>query len=253
MPDSKIAIVTGGNRGIGRNAVENLARRGVRSILTYHSHAEEAAAVVAAVKAAGADAVALQFDAGDSASFDGFVERVKGALGGLGAERFDFLVNNAGSEHHHMPFDKATEEELDSIYRVYFKGVFLLTQKLLPLINDGGRIINVSTTRTRVASPGGAVYASMKGALEVLSRHMAVELGPRRITANVVAPGATATDFSGGVVRDDPALNKRIADNTALGRAGLPDDLGPVIAALLSDDFHWVNGQRIEANGGIAI
>jgi NAD(P)-dependent dehydrogenase (short-subunit alcohol dehydrogenase family) len=171
----------------------------------------------------------------------------------LAATRFDFLVNNAGNNHHNMPFEKATEAELDSIYNVHFKGVFLLTQKLLPLINDGGRIINVSTTRTRTASPGGAVYGSMKGAVEVLSRHMALELGPRRITVNVVAPGPVATDFSGGIVRDNPAVNKRIADNTALGRAGVPDDLGPVIAALLSEECRWVNAQRIEVNGGVVI
>src|SRR5258708_25225875 len=147
----------------------------------------------------------------------------------------------------------ATEEELDSIYKVHFKGVFFLTQKLLPLINDGGRITNVSTARTRVAGPGGAVYASMKGAVEVLSRHMALELGPRRIGVNVVAPGPVATDFSGGIVRDNPALNKRIAENTALGRAGVPDDLGPVIASLLSEENRWVNAQRIEVAGGVAI
>ena len=152
-----------------------------------------------------------------------------------------------------MPFEKAIEDELDSIYNVHFKGVFFLTQKLLPLINDGGRIINISTARTRIASPGGAVYASMKGALEVLSKHMALELGPRRIAVNVVAPGPVATDFSGGIVRDNPEVNKRIADNTALGRAGLPGDLRPMIASLLSDDNRWVNAQRIEVSGGIAI
>lgn len=250
---AKIAIVTGGSRGIGRNSVESLARRGIDCILTYYSHRADAEAVVAEAKRAGAKAIPLQLDAGAIASFDAFVDRVKGALAELGAARFDFLVNNAGSRHHNMPFDKATEEELDAIYNVYFKGVFFLTQKLLPLINDGGRIVNVSTTRTRVASPGGAVYASMKGAVEVLSKHLALELGPRRIAVNVVAPGAVATDFSGGVVRDNPELNKRIADATALGRAGLPDDLGPVIAALLSDDLRWVNAQRIEVNGGVVI
>ncbi|HYY31091.1 MAG TPA: SDR family oxidoreductase [Chthoniobacterales bacterium] len=152
-----------------------------------------------------------------------------------------------------MPFEKATEEEFDSVCNVHFKGVFFLTQKLLPLINDGGRIVNVSTARTRVASPGGAVYASMKGAVEVLSRHMALELAPRRIAVNVVAPGPVATDFSGGIVRDNPAVNKRIAENTALGRAGLPEDLGPMIASLLSEENRWVNAQRIEVAGGVAI
>lgn len=248
---SKIAIVTGGSRGIGRNIVESLARRGVDTIFTYHSHAADAETVIA--EAAAAKAVALQLDTGDVASFDAFVGSVKDALAKLGATRFDFLVNNAGNNHRNMPFEKATVQELDSIYNVHFKGVFFLTQKLLPLINDGGRIINISTARTRIASPGGAVYASMKGALDVLSKHMALELGPRRIAVNVVAPGPVATDFSGGIVRDNPEVNKRIAENTALGRAGVPDDLGPMIASLLSDDNRWVNAQRIEVSGGIVI
>ena len=248
---SKIAIVTGGSRGIGRNIVESLARRGVDTIFTYHSHAADAETVIA--EAAAAKAVALQLDTGDVASFDAFVGSVKDALAKLGATRFDFLVNNAGNNHRNMPFEKATVEELDSIYNVHFKGVFFLTQKLLPLINDGGRIINISTARTRIASPGGAVYASMKGALEVLSKHMALELGPRRIAVNVVAPGPVATDFSGGIVRDNPEVNKRIADKTALGRAGVPDDLGLMIVSLLSDDNRWVNAQRIEVTGGVAI
>jgi NAD(P)-dependent dehydrogenase (short-subunit alcohol dehydrogenase family) len=247
---SKIAIVTGGSRGIGRNIVESLARRGVDAIFTYHTHAADAETVIAEVAAA--KAVALQLDTGDVASFDAFVGSVKDALAKLGATRFDFLVNNAGNNHRNMPFEKATVQELDSIYNVHFKGVFFLTQKLLPLINDGGRIINISTARTRIASPGGAVYASMKGALEVLSKHMALELGPRRIAVNVVAPGPVATDFSGGIVRDNPEVNKRIAENTALGRAGVPDDLGPMIASLLSDDNRWVNTQRIEVAGGVA-
>jgi NAD(P)-dependent dehydrogenase (short-subunit alcohol dehydrogenase family) len=249
----KIALVTGGSRGIGRNTVESLAKCGVHTIFTYQSHGADADAVVAAVKDAGAQGIALQLDAGNIASFDAFVESVKDALAKLGAARLDFLVNNAGNSHRNMPFEKVTEEELDSIYQVHFKGVFFLTQKLLPLINDGGRIINISTARTRVASPGGAVYASMKGAVEVLSRHMALELGPRRIAVNVVAPGPVETDFSGGIVRDNPALNKRIAENTALGRAGLPEDLGPMIASLLSEENRWINAQRIEVAGGVAI
>jgi NAD(P)-dependent dehydrogenase (short-subunit alcohol dehydrogenase family) len=246
----KIAIVTGGSRGIGRNTVQSLAKRGVKAIFTYHSHTADAEAVVAAVKDAGAGAIALPLDAGDIASFDAFVDRVKQALARFGATRFDFLVNNAGNSHHNMPFEKATEEELDSIYNVHFKGVFFLTQKLLPLINDGGRIVNISSARTRFASPGGAVYASMKGAVEVLSRHMAKELGPRRIAVNVVAPGATESDFSGGIVRDNPVMNKRVAEGTALGRAGIPDDIGRMIASLLSEDNRWINAERIEVTGG---
>jgi NAD(P)-dependent dehydrogenase (short-subunit alcohol dehydrogenase family) len=246
----KIAIVTGGSRGIGRNTVESLARRGVNTIFTYHTHGTDAETAIAAVKDAGAEAIALQLDAGNIASFDAFVANVKDALSKLGATRFDFLVNNAGNSHRNMPFETATEEEFDSIYRVHFKGVFFLTQKLLPLINDGGRIVNVSTARTRIASPGGSVYASMKGAVEVLSKHMAKELGPRRIAVNVVAPGATETDFSGGIVRDNPAVNKRVAEGTALGRAGVPDDIGRMIASLLSDDNRWINAERIEVTGG---
>ena len=246
-----IAIVTGGSRGIGSNTVISLAERGVDSILTYNARRDAAEEVVAAVHEAGARAIALQLDTGDLRAVDGFVENVRNALAQLGAERFDYLVNNAGNSHHNMPFEKATEEELDSIYNVHFKGVFFLTQKLLPLINDGGRIVNLSTARTRVASPGGAVYASMKGAVEVLTRSMALELGPRKIAVNTVAPGAVATDFSGGVVRDNPEVNKRIAEMTALGRAGLPEDLGPMIASLLSADNRWINAQRIEVSGAV--
>jgi NAD(P)-dependent dehydrogenase (short-subunit alcohol dehydrogenase family) len=247
----KIAIATGGSRGIGRNTVISLAERGVDSILTYNARRDAAEEVVAAVHDVGARAIALQLDTGDLRAFDGFVENVQNALAQLGAERFDYLVNNAGNNHHNMPFEKATEEELDSIYNVHFKGVFFLTQKLLPLINDGGRIVNLSTARTRVASPGGAVYASMKGAVEVLTRSMALELGPRKIAVNTVAPGAVATDFSGGVVRDNPEVNKRIAEMTALGRVGLPEDLGPMIASLLSADNRWINAQRIEVSGAV--
>jgi NAD(P)-dependent dehydrogenase (short-subunit alcohol dehydrogenase family) len=249
----KVAVVTGGSRGIGRDTVLSLARLGIRSIFTYHTHAADADAVVTAAGAAGARAIALQLDAGNIASIDGFVTNVRAALAELGAERFDFLVNNAGNNHHNMPFEKATEEELDAIYNVHFKGVFFLTQKLLPLINDGGRIVNISTARTRIASPGGSVYASMKGAVEVLTRFLAKELGPRRITVNVVAPGAVATDFSGGIVRDNPAVNKMVADATALGRVGVPEDIGPMIAGLLSEGSRWVNAQRIEVTGGMMI
>src|SRR5580692_11039645 len=249
----KIALVTGGSRGIGRNTVVSLAKRGVHTIFTYHCHCADAETVVAEVKDAGAKAVPLHLDSGDVASFDAFVDSVKDALAKLGAPRFDFLVNNDGNNNRNMPFEKATEEEFDSVLNVHFKGVFFLTQKLLPLIKDGGRIVNISTARTRTASTGGAVYASMKGAVEVLSRHLAKELGPRRIAVNVVAPGPVETDFSGGVVRDNPAVNKMIAENTALGRAGLPEDLGPMIASLLSEENHWVNAQRIEVAGGVAM
>ncbi|MGO4377122.1 SDR family NAD(P)-dependent oxidoreductase [Pseudoduganella sp. RAF19] len=248
----KIAIVTGGSRGLGRNTVLNLAKRGVSSIFTYHSNQAEAEAVARLVEEAGQKAVALQLDTGNASVFDGFVRQVQQALATLGAQRFDYLVNNAGTSHH-ASIEQTTEEDLDHLFNVHFKGVFFLTQKLLPLLNDGGRIVNVSTGLTRITIPGSAPYASMKGAVEVLTRYLARELGARGIAVNTVAPGAIATDFSGGMVRDNPDLNKRVADMTALGRVGLPDDIGPMVAALLSEDNRWVNGQRIEASGGMAL
>jgi NAD(P)-dependent dehydrogenase (short-subunit alcohol dehydrogenase family) len=252
MSNSKIAIVTGGSRGIGRNAVLCLARRGVRSIFTYNSNRAEADKVGALAAEAGARAIALQLDTGDVGAFDGFAGRVREALADLGVERFDYLANNAGISSN-AGLETITEAEMDALYHVHFKGVLFLTQKLLPLMNDGGRIVNISSGLARFAMPGRIGYGSIKAAVEALTRYMAVELGPRRIAVNVVAPGAIATDFSGGIVRDNPQVNKMVADHTALGRAGLPDDVGPVIAALLSDDFGWVNAQRIEVAGGVHI
>ena len=249
---TKIAIVTGGSRGLGRNPVVNLARRGVSSLFTYRSNRAEADKVVDLVKEAGQKAIALPLDTGNVSTFDTFVEQVGKSLAELGADRFDYLVNNAGTSNH-TPFEQTSEEELDGLYHVHFKGVFFLTQKLLPLINDGGRIVNISSGLTRVAFPGSGSYASMKGAVEVLTRYLAKELGPRRIAVNTVAPGAVATDFSGGMVRDNPEINRRVAEATALGRAGVPDDVGPMIASLLSEDNRWVNAQRIEVAGGMVI
>ena len=251
-PTAKIAIVTGGSRGLGRNTVLHLARRGVRSIFTYHSNRAEADKVVAAASEAGGTAVALPLDTGKVSTFDSFVQEVTRALEAMGADRFDFLVNNAGTSHH-APFEQVTEEDFDSLYHVHFKGVFFLTQKLLPLLRDGGRIVNVSSGLTRVSFPGSSAYASMKGAVEVLTRYLAKELGPRRVAVNTVAPGAVQTDFSGGIVRDNPAVNKMVSDVTALGRPGLPDDIGPMIASLLTEDNRWVNAQRIEVSGGMSI
>ncbi len=249
---AKIAIVTGGSRGLGRSTVLSLAKRGVDSIFTYNSNHAEAEKVVGLVAEARRMAIALQLDTGKVGAFDPFVQRVRQALAEMGAERFDYLVNNAGIAHH-KPFDQTSEEELDSLYNVHFKGVFFLTQKLLPLINDGGRIVNISSGLTRFALPGSSAYASMKGAIEVLTRYLAKELGPRGIAVNTVAPGAIATDFSGGMVRDNPEIDKRVADMTALGRVGQPGDIGPMIAALLSDDNRWISGQRIEVSGGMAL
>ena len=248
----KIAIVTGGSRGLGRNTVLHLAQRGVASVFTYNSSEAEAHAVEDAASQAGGKAVALKLDTTSVADFGAFVRSVRTALGALGAERFDYLVNNAGTSHH-ATIEQTAEAELDQLYKVHFKGPFFLTQKLLPLMNDGGRIVNISTGLTRITIPGSAPYASMKGAIEVLTRYMAKELGPRGIAVNTVAPGAIATDFSGGMVRDNPDIGKRVAGMTALGRVGQPDDIGAMIASLLSEDNRWVNGQRIEVSGGMQV
>ena len=252
VSQSKIAIVTGGSRGLGRHTIVNLAKRKIDSIFTFHTNRVEADKVTKAVNEAGAKAIALQLDTGNVAAFDSFVKDVKTALATLGAERFDYLVNNAGTSLH-KSFEQTTVAELENLFNVHFKGVFFLTQKLLPLIKDGGRIINLSSGLTRVAIPESSAYASMKGAVEVLTRYLAKELGRRGIAVNTVAPGAIATDFSGGMVRDNPAVNKMVADMTALGRAGVPDDIGPMIAALLSGENRWINGQRIEVSGGMLL
>jgi NAD(P)-dependent dehydrogenase (short-subunit alcohol dehydrogenase family) len=250
--NTKIAIVTGGSRGLGRSTVLNLADRGVDSIFTYHTNRAEAEKVVAQVQAVGRRAVALALDTANAGTFDAFVQNVRGALASIGADRFDYLVNNAGTGHHNL-IEKTTEAELDALYQIHFKGVFFLTQKLLPLIRDGGRIVNLSSGLARFTMPGSAAYASMKGAVEVLTRYLAKELGARGITANTVAPGAIATDFNGGRVRDDAEMNQRVAGITTLGRVGLPDDIGPMIALLLDEGNRWITGQRIEVSGGMML
>lgn len=253
MPDANtIAIVTGGSRGLGRATVKALARRGVSSILTYHTNRSAADEVVENVQSSGARAVALQLDTGDTHAFPAFAEEVRRVLGEWGAEHFNYLVNMAGTSHEGL-FGEVTEEDFDAAYRVHAKGPFFLTQTLLPLIADGGRIVNISSGLTRFSYPGWIAYASMKGAVEVMTRYMAKELGARRIAVNTVAPGAIQTDFSGGMVRDNPDIARHIAEVTALGRPGLPDDIGPMIASLLSEDNRWVNAQRIEVSGGQAI
>lgn len=249
---TKIAVVTGGSRGLGRSTVLSLARRGVRSIFTYLANTAAADEVVAAVDAEGSKAIALPLDARTVSTFDRFVGEVRSALTALGSDRIDFLVNNAGTGHHNA-MATTTEAELDALYDVHLKGVFFLTQKLLPVMRDGGRIVNISSGLTRFAIPGSASYAAMKGAVEVLTRYMAKELGSRGIAANTVAPGAIETDFSGGAVRDNADLNRFVAGNTALGRAGLPDDIGPMIASLLTEDNRWINAQRIEVSGGMFV
>jgi NAD(P)-dependent dehydrogenase (short-subunit alcohol dehydrogenase family) len=247
----KVALITGASRGLGRNTALSLAKRGVDVLITYHSNRAEADATISAIEALGRKAAAFRLDTGDVASFDGFVGDVGRALKeNWRRDRFDYLVNNAGTGIA-APFAQTSEADFDRLVNIHFKGVFFLTQKLLPLIADGGRIVNLSSGLARFAMPGYAAYASMKGAVEVLTRYMAKELGPRGIAVNVVAPGAIETDFGGGIVRDNAEVNKHIAAQTALGRVGVPDDIGPMIAALLSDDNRWINAQRIEASGGM--
>jgi NAD(P)-dependent dehydrogenase (short-subunit alcohol dehydrogenase family) len=248
----RTAIITGGSRGIGRNTAVNLARRGVDIIFTYHSNRAEAEGLVREVEAIGRKVAAYRLDTGDVSSFSRFLAEVRNTLQNWGRDRFDYLVNNAGISLH-ATFEQTTEAEFDEVINVHLKGVYFLTQKLLSVINDGGRIVNISSGLARLAFPGSSAYGAAKGAVEVLTRYMAKELGSRRITANVVAPGAIQTDFSGGMVRDNPEINKRVAEMTALGRAGVPDDVGPMIAALLSDENRWVNGQRIEVSGGMVL
>lgn len=249
---TRAAVITGASRGMGRNTAFNLARRGVDEIFTYHSNQTEAESLIREIDAMGRKAAAFRLDTGDLRAFDGFVANVRKTLQSWGYERFDCLVNNAGNSQH-INFEQVTEADFDAVVNVHFKGVYFLTQKLLPLMNDGGRIVNISSGLTRVSVPGSSTYAAAKGAIEVLTRYLAKELGPRRITANVVAPGPVQTDFSGGMVRDNPEVNKQVSAMTALGRPGVPDDVGPMIAALLSDENRWVNAQRIEVSGGLSL
>jgi len=250
---SKISLVTGSSRGLGRNAALAIARRGDDVVITYQSREAQAREVVAEIERLGRKAVALQLDAGNVAAFPDFVARLKAALAQTWRrDTFDHLVNNAG--HGDMaPIADMSVQAFDKLIDVHFKGVFFLTQSLLPLLADGGRIVNLSSGLTRVSAPGWAAYAAAKGAVEVLTVYMAKELGPRRITVNAVAPGAIETDFLGGAVRDTPEFNRAFADMTALGRVGVADDIGPMIASLLSEDNRWVNAQRIEVSGGQGI
>jgi NAD(P)-dependent dehydrogenase (short-subunit alcohol dehydrogenase family) len=245
----KIAIITGGSRGIGKSAALNVARRGIGVILTYNSHPEEAEAVVAEIKKNGGKAVALKLDVGRTNSFEDFAAQVSQTLEKEWKQKtFDYLINNAGIAQR-TPIKDVTEEQFDSLVNVHFKGVFFLTQKLIPLIADGGHIIFVSSGLTRFAYPAGvAVYAAAKGAIEVLTRYVATEFSHRKIRANCVAPGALDADFGGG--RTDEQ-RKMIGQHTLLGRIGEAEDIGLFIAGLLSEDSRWVNAQRIEVAGGI--
>ena len=247
----KIALITGGNRGLGKNMAQHLAKKGVGVVITFRSNEKEAYDVVNEIRKFGINAAALRLDVSQSSSFAGFVKQLKETLNSVWkSERFDYLVNNAGFGVY-SSFEATTEEQFDELYRVHFKGVFFLTQKLLPLMQDGGAIVNISSGLARFSYPGYAAYASMKGGVEVLTRYLAKELGPRKIRVNSFAPGAIETDFGGGMVRDNQQVNSQIASQTALGRVGVVDDIGAAVASLLTDDFRWINGQRLEASGGI--
>lgn len=248
---TKIALITGGSRGLGKNAALKIAQKGLDVIITYKNSKEEADAVVNEIKALGQKAIAYQLDTRDVKSFDAFVKNITDHLETeTGSSNIDFLINNAGTALY-APITETTEEQLDDIVNVHFKGVFFLTQKMLPFINDGGGIINISSGLARFALPGSSVYGSMKAGVEMLTKYMAKELGPRKIKANVIAPGAIETDFGGGRTRDDQNVNSMISNITALGRAGLPDDIGGVVAFLCTEDAGWITGQRIEASGGM--
>lgn len=247
-----IALITGGSRGLGRSIAEHLARHGTDVILTWRNGRAEAEQVVAAVQAHGRRAAALRLDVAEAGRFPGFAGEVKAVLAAWGREHFDALVNNAGHGEH-TPFAETTEAQFDGLVKVHLKAPYFLTQALLPLLADGGRILNVSSGLTRFSFPGYSAYAMMKGGVEVLTRYLAKELGARGIRVNTLAPGAIETDFGGGAVRDNQEMNRMIAGITALGRVGLPDDIGGAAAALLAPGAGWINAQRVEASGGTLI
>jgi NAD(P)-dependent dehydrogenase (short-subunit alcohol dehydrogenase family) len=248
---NKIALITGGSRGLGKNAALKIASKGIDVILTYQSKREEAENTVEEIKKLGVNAAALQLNVAESNTFDSFFSEVSSLLQSeFHADKFDFLINNAGIGVY-APFAETTEEQFDSLVNIHFKGAFFLTQKALPLLNDGGGIVNVSSGLARFATPGYSAYAAMKGGMETLTRYQAQELGARGIRSNIIAPGAIETDFGGGVVRDNEQLNSAIATHTALGRVGLPDDIGGVVAFLCTDEAKWITAQRIEISGGM--
>lgn len=250
---AKIAIVTGASRGLGRNMAVNIARKGSDVIITYRSRADLAESAVSEIKALGRRAVAFQLDSADVAGFPSFVRQLGQTLKeAFGRESFDYLVHNAG-DGLFAPLGETTEAQFDQQMNLHVKGVFFLTQALLPLMADGGSIVTIGSGLTRVTYPGFAVYTMAKAAADMMAVCMARELGPRGIRVNSVAPGAIETDFGGGLVRDNADVNKQFASMTALGRVGVPDDIGPMVASLLSEDNRWVTGQRIEVSGGQTI
>lgn len=249
--NTKIALVTGGSRGLGKNMALAIAKKGINVILTYNSKKEEAEDTVKEIESLGQKAVAIQLNVAEAGSFDSFFEEVKTALKAtFSTDKFDFLVNNAGIGIH-KPYIETTEADFDELSNIQLKGPFFLTQKALNIMNDGGGIVNISTGLARFSFAGYSAYASMKGGIETLTKYQAKELGERKIRVNVVAPGAIETDFGHGAVRDNEQLNQYIASLTALGRVGLPDDIGGVVAFLCTEDARWVNAQRIEVSGGM--
>jgi len=249
----KTVLVTGGSRGLGKSMALFLAQKGFDVIITYQTSEQEALKVVQEIEAYGRKSAALQLDVSKSNSFSDFSEKLTSLLRTIWQkEHFDILINNAGIGIN-KAFDQTSEEEFDTLMNIQLKGPFFLTQTLLPLIADGGKILNISTGLTRFSIPGYAAYAMMKGGIEVLTHYLALELGKRRISVNVVAPGAIETDFAGGVNRDNPKVNEFIASQIALGRVGLPEDIGAAVSLLVSDDATWINGQRIEVSGGMRL
>lgn len=251
--NQKIALVTGGSRGLGKNMALKLAEKGLDVIVTYNKRKDDAQQVVDQIQQSGRQAAALQLNVGDLKSFDVFFVQLKEALQNVfKTDKIDFLINNGGMGGHAL-IENVTEEMFDELLNVHFKGVYFLTQKAIPFLNDGGGIINISSGLARVSLPGSSAYASMKGAIEIFTRYLAKELAPRGIRANTIAPGAIATDFSGGRVRDDEQTNKMVSNMTALGRPGLPEDIGGVVAFLCTPEAGWMTAQRIELSGGMVI
>lgn len=251
--NAKIALVTGGSRGLGKNMAIRLAEQGHDIILTYNTQIEAASAVVSSIEAMGRQAVALPLDVSNISSLDGFVLEVTAVLKAKWQrESFDFLINNAGVGATIAYLD-ATEEDFDRLLNIHFKSVYFLTQKVLPILADGGSIVNLSSGTTRFCNPGYSIYASMKGAVETFTKYLAKEVGPRGITANIIAPGPIETDFNNAAIRTNPAIKERLASMTALGRVGEANDIGGIVAFLCSKDGYWITGQRIEASGGISL
>lgn len=247
----KIALVTGGSRGLGKDMALSLANKGYNVIITYAGNKTEADNTLKLIEEAGGLGAALQMDLKDLSSLDKFISNLSSFIKEkFNSDKLDFLVNNAGMGGT-IPFEKATEKEFDDFLNVHFKGVYFLTQKCLPLINDGGRIINISTGTTRFVNPGYSIYASMKGAVETFTKYLAKELGAKGITANVVAPGPIETDFNNGAIRNNPQIKNHLSSLSPLGRVGVAEDIGGVVGFLCSDDARWINGQRIEVSGGI--